>query len=277
LETTPGSEATLRLGIFFGAFAVLALWEGLAPRREGGVAARPRRVANLSLVALNTALARIALPAGAVGVALIGESRGLGLLRNVEVPGVLALVVGVVVLDLAIYFQHRLFHALPLLWRFHRIHHADRAFDLTTGFRFHPIEIAISLAIKVAVLLAFGVSAGAVLVFEVLLSTTALFNHANVAMPRTLDAWLRWIVVTPDMHRVHHSVVVRETNSNFGFNLPWWDRLFGTYRAQPEAGHSGVTIGLPTLQAERPHELRWALAAPFWRGQSESPLRDDSR
>ncbi len=203
---------------------------------------------------LNTAGERLFLPAAAVALALEGERHGWGLLNNLHVPYWAALVATVVVLDLAIYLQHVVFHAVPVLWRVHRMHHVDLDFDVTTGLRFHPIEIGISLLIKLAVVAALGASAVGVLIFEVLLNATSLFNHGNISLPQQIDRWLRWIVVTPDMHRVHHSIVVEETNSNFGFNLPWWDRLLGTYRAQPAAGHETMTIGIK--QFRDPSELR---------------------
>ena len=203
---------------------------------------------------LNTAGERLFLPAAAVALALEGERRGWGLLNNLHVPYWAAVVATVVVLDLAIYLQHVMFHAVPVLWRVHRMHHVDLDFDVTTGLRFQPIEIGISLLIKLAVVAALGASAVGVLIFEVLLNATSLFNHGNISLPQQTDRWLRWLVVTPDMHRVHHSIVMQETNSNFGFNLPWWDRLLGTYRAQPAAGHESMTIGIE--QFRDPSELR---------------------
>ena len=177
-----------------------------------------------------------------------------------------------VVLDLVIYLQHVLFHAVPALWRLHRMHHADLEFDVTTGTRFHPIEIVLSMLIKLTVIGALGAPALSVLIFEVLLNATAMFNHSNVQLPAPVDCILRWLVVTPDMHRVHHSVVVRETNSNFGFNLPWWDRLFGTYRAQPEAGHEGMTIGVKEIRDPAEQRLDRMLTQPFRKGDSAYAL-----
>jgi sterol desaturase/sphingolipid hydroxylase (fatty acid hydroxylase superfamily) len=201
-------------------------------------------------------------------MALVAEARGWGLFHTFDVPYPLALGASVILLDLSIYLQHVLFHAVPILWRLHRMHHADLEFDVTTGVRFHPIEILLSMAIKFGVVAALGTPAAAVLAFEVLLNATSMFNHGNVRLPGRFDRVLRWIVVTPEMHRVHHSILTRETNSNFGFNLPWWDMLLGTYRAQPEAGHQAMTIGIP--QFRDPDELRLdrMLAQPF---------RDDAR
>jgi sterol desaturase/sphingolipid hydroxylase (fatty acid hydroxylase superfamily) len=244
----------IRLGFFLGIFALMALWEVAAPRRPQALGRWTRWPANLGIVVLNTVLLRVLLPAGAVGLALLGEARGWGLLNNVALPRWAVIVASVVVLDLAIYLQHVMFHAVPLFWRLHRMHHADLEFDVTTGARFHPIEILLSMGIKLAVIAALGASAVGVLIFEIVLNGTSMFNHGNVRIAAPLDRVLRWFVVTPDMHRVHHSIDPAETNSNFGFNLPWWDRLFGTYRAQPAAGHQAMTIGIE--QFREPRELR---------------------
>ena len=206
------------------------------------------------MVVLDTALVRLLFPTTAVGLALLAETRGWGLLNGLSVSAWLAIPLSVIVLDLAIYLQHVLFHAVPALWRLHRMHHADLEFDVTTGTRFHPIEILISMAIKLGVIGALGAPAMSVLIFEVLLNAVSMFNHGNVRIPTALDRALRWIVVTPDMHRVHHSIERRETDSNFGFNLAWWDRMFGTYRDQPIDGHTGMTIGIE--QFRDPAELR---------------------
>jgi sterol desaturase/sphingolipid hydroxylase (fatty acid hydroxylase superfamily)/uncharacterized membrane protein YdjX (TVP38/TMEM64 family) len=242
------------MGAFAAVLLAMVLWEVLAPRR---VLAHPRSrrwPANLGIVVLNTLLLRLALPVAAVGLAAVAADRGWGLLNQVDVPGWLAFIVAVVALDLLIYLQHVLFHAVPALWRLHRMHHADLDFDVTTGARFHPVEVMVSAGIKLGAVAVLGPSAAAVLVFEVLLNATAMFNHGNVRVPAPVERWLRWLVVTPDMHRVHHSVLPRETNRNFGFALPWWDRLFGTYLAQPAAGHEGMSIGLG--QFRDPVELR---------------------
>lgn len=206
------------------------------------------------MVVGGTLLIRLMLPAAAVGAAMTAEARDWGILGLVDLPPWVEIVVALVLLDLAIYAQHVLFHAVPSLWRLHRVHHADLEFDVTTGLRFHPIEIAASMLIKLAAVVAIGAPALGVLIFEVILNATAMFSHSNVGLPPGIDRVLRRVIVTPDMHRVHHSIAVRETNSNFGFNLPWWDRLFGTYRAQPAAGHKAMTIGLP--QFRDPAELR---------------------
>ncbi len=266
-ESILDTEPAIRLGAFLGIFVVMAVWEALAPRRGRSFSRWVRWPSNLGIVAVNTLLLRILIPTAAVGLAMTGEARGLGLLNALTLPTWLAVVLAVVLLDLAIYLQHVMFHAVPALWRLHRMHHADLDFDVTTGARFHPIEILLSMALKLGVVAALGAPALAVLVFEVLLNATSMFNHANARLPQGLDRVLRWFIVTPDMHRVHHSVVPHETNSNFGFNLPWWDRLLGTYRAQPAAGHTGMTIGLETFREPRELRLDRLLLQPF-RGEA---------
>lgn len=259
----PINEATLRLGTFFGVFLAMAVWEAAAPRRARAFSRLTRWPSNLVIVALNTALVRLLLPTTAVGLALLGAGRGWGLLNNLPVPPWAAIVASVVLLDAAIYLQHVMFHAVPALWRLHRMHHADLDFDVTTGARFHPIEIILSMLIKFGVVAALGAAPLGVLIFEVVLNATSMFNHGNVRIPVPLDRVLRLLVVTPDMHRVHHSILVDETNSNFGFNLPWWDRLLGTYRAQPAAGHDGMTIGIEQFRASRELWLDRMLVQPF--------------
>src|SRR5215471_214937 len=261
-------EPLVRLAAFAGVFGVMAVWELLTPRRRPATGRNWRWPNNLGVLAVDVVLVRILLPITAVGLALFAEAHGFGLLNLIALPRWASIIISVVILDLAMYLQHVLFHAVPALWRLHRMHHADLEFDVTTGVRFHPVEILLSTAIKLAVVAALGTPAAAVLIFEVLLNATSMFNHGNVRLAARIDRVLRWIVVTAEMHRVHHSVVPRETNSNFGFNLPWWDRLFGTYRAQPTAGHEGMTIGI--AQFRDPAELRLdrMLIQPF---------RDDDR
>lgn len=256
-------EPALRLGAFAAVFFAMALWEAAAARRPRSYSRLRRWPGNLAIVALNTALLRVLLPATAVSLAALGTQRGWGLLNNLALPAWIALAASVVLLDAAIYLQHVMFHAVPALWRVHRMHHADLDFDVTTGARFHPIEIVLSMLIKFGAVAALGTPASGVLVFEVLLNATSMFNHGNVRIPLWLDRWLRWLVVTPDMHRVHHSIVVNETNSNFGFNLPWWDRLLGTYRAQPAAGHLAMTIGIDQFRDARELLLDRMLTQPF--------------
>jgi sterol desaturase/sphingolipid hydroxylase (fatty acid hydroxylase superfamily) len=257
-------EATIRLGAFFGIFVLMAIWEWRAPRRVLTVSKALRWGSNLGLVALNTVLLRLIFPVAAVGLAATAAAQGWGLLNHYPVSPWLAVPLAVIALDLAIWAQHVFFHAVPALWRLHRVHHADLDYDLTTGARFHPIEILLSMLIKFAVILVLGPPVVAVILFEIILNGMAMFNHGNVGLPNRLDRWLRWVFVTPDMHRVHHSVEDDETNSNFGFNLSWWDRLFGTYREAPRAGHLGMTIGIEGHRDPREVDaLPGMLALPF--------------
>jgi len=256
-------EAAIRLSAFITIFTAMALWEAGVPRRARSYSRLKRWPSNLMIVALNTVFVRVLLPATAVSLALVGERRGWGLLNNLPVPAWMTVVASVVLLDAAIYLQHVMFHAVPALWRVHRMHHADLDFDVTTGARFHPIEIILSMLIKFGAVVALGAPALSVLVFEVLLNATSMFNHGNVRLPVEFDRYLRWLLVTPDMHRVHHSIVVNETNSNFGFNLPWWDRLLGTYRDQPAAGHQGMTIGIEQFREARELLIDRMLSQPF--------------
>ncbi len=238
------NELAIRLGFFFGVFALIALWELKAPRRRLTVPKIQRWANNLGLVFLNSFLLRLLFPAAAVGVAVFAQRQGWGLLNYYELPAAWAVFVTVVVMDLVIYLQHVMVHAIPMLWRLHRVHHADLDYDVTTGARFHPLEIILSMLIKFAAILLLGPPLSGVILFEVILNATAMFNHGNIRLPRAVDRPLRWLLVTPDMHRVHHSVEDDETNSNFGFSLSLWDRIFGTYRDQPRAGHEGMVIGI---------------------------------
>lgn len=254
------SEPGIRLSFFCGVLVAMAVWETLAPRRPWTVGRMTRSMSNLGLVLLNSVLLRLLAPLGVVGVAVLAETHGWGLFQNLAVPSWLSVVAGVVLLDLAVYLQHVMLHAIPLFWRLHMVHHADLDFDVTTGVRFHTLEILLSFGIKGAVVLLLGMPPVSVLIFEVLLNATSMFNHGNVRMPAWLDRVLRCFVVTPEMHRVHHSVIVQETNSNFGFNLPWWDFMLGTYRAQPAEGHTGMTIGLSQFRDPiRADWLHWML------------------
>jgi len=265
-------EPYIRLAAFAGVFAAMAFWECLGPRRKQGIGRAWRWPNNLGVVVVDTLLVRVLFPTTAVGLALVAEAGGFGLFNAVALPAWFAVLASVVILDFAIYLQHVLFHAVPALWRLHRMHHADLEFDVTTGLRFHPIEILLSMVIKLAVVAALGAPAVAVLIFEVLLNATSMFNHSNVRIPLGFDRILRWLVVTPDMHRVHHSILLRETNSNFGFNLPWWDRLFGTYRAQPAAGHDAMIIGIEQFRDPRELGLDRMLIQPFRSDAGRYPL-----
>ncbi|CBV43192.1 sterol desaturase family protein [Halomonas elongata] len=276
IDTILMHEPAIRLGVFTGVLAAMALWEIAAPRRPQHYSRRQRWPHNLMIVALDTLAVRLVFPLAAVGAAHVAAERGWGLFNTLASPGWLAVVVSFVALDMAIYFQHRLFHAVPWFWRLHRMHHADLEFDVTTGLRFHPLEILLSMVIKLAAVTALGAPVLAVLIFEVVLNATSMFNHGNVRLPGWLDRHLRRFVVTPEMHRVHHSIIPRETDSNFGFNLPWWDHLFGTYRAQPAAGHLGMTIGLEAFRNARALRLDRLLIQPFVdtsRHESESKPR----
>ena len=265
-------EIPIRLAAFAGVLVLMAAWEMIAPRRQQAAERPLRWSSNLGIVLVDTLLVRILVPTTAVGVALLAEQEGWGLFHAFAVPGLLAVVVCVILLDLVIYLQHVLFHAVPALWRVHRMHHADLAFDVTTGVRFHPVEILLSMLIKLAVVAALGAPALAVLIFEVLLNATSMFNHGNVRLAERVDRILRFIVVTPDMHRVHHSADAPETNSNFGFNLPWWDRMFGTYRAQPKAGHDAIRIGIEQFRDRSELRLDRMLLQPFREGVGNYPV-----
>lgn len=271
-ETLLSYEAAIRLSFFFGVFAAMAAWELIAPRRALSQSKAVRWYANLGIVVLNTVIARIVFPLAPVAVAVVAAERGWGVFNIADVAPGLAIVAAVVILDFAIYLQHVMVHAVPMLWRLHRMHHADLDFDVTTGARFHPVEIILSVAIKMVVIVLIGAPPAAVLIFEVVLNATSMFNHSNVNLPLGLDRVLRLFVVTPDMHRVHHSVLPHETNSNFGFNLPWWDRLFGTYRDQPEQGHDAMTIGIDLFRDPGELHLHKMVVQPFMGKPGEYPI-----
>lgn len=256
-------EPVIRGSVFIAVLLTMVIWEIAAKRRQQSIGRRQRWPANLAIVVLDTMIVRLVFPLAAVGAAFVASARGWGLFNIVETPVWLALVLSVLILDLAIYFQHRLFHAIPWLWRLHRMHHADLEFDVTTGLRFHPLEILISMGIKLVVVTLLGAPAVSVIIFEVILNATSMFNHGNVRLPERLDRRLRLLLITPDMHRVHHSIIRRETDSNFGFSVPWWDRLFGTYIDQPTGGHLRMVIGIE--QFRDPNDLRLGrmLLQPF--------------
>jgi sterol desaturase/sphingolipid hydroxylase (fatty acid hydroxylase superfamily) len=247
-------EPLLRLGSFLAVFTLMALWELASPRRSPQFSRVKRWPHNIGLLLIDVAVLRIVAPGAAIAVAVAGEANGWGMLNAPSLPAWLTIPLAVVFLDLVVYFQHVTFHAVPALWRLHRVHHTDLEFDVTTGTRFHPVEILLSTGLKCAAVAAIGAPAFAVLVFEILLNVTAVFNHSNVRIPLVVDRALRWLVVTPDMHRVHHSVLHNESSSNFGFNAPWWDRMFGTYRAQPANGHEAMIIGVDAFRT--PEDLR---------------------
>ena len=257
-------ELSIRFGFFVVVFGLVALWEVQAPRRKLTVPKGVRWANNLGLVVLNTLILRLLFPAAAVGMAIFAVDHGWGIFNYLDAPVWLAIPASVIVLDLLIYLQHVMVHAIPALWRLHRVHHADLDYDVTTGARFHPIEIILSMLIKFATIAVLGPPVVAVVIFEVVLNTTAMFNHGNLHLPPAVDRILRWVLVTPDMHRVHHSVEDDEANSNFGFSLSWWDRLFGTYRDQPRNGHEGMIIGIHGFRdPKRVDRLPGMLTLPF--------------
>ena len=261
------SELALRLTVFLGLFVLLAALETLLPRRERSMARRGRWITNWGMTLANTLTLRlmaVLLPVLAVGAAVDAERLGIGLFNVTDWPLWLEWMLALFVLDLLIWTQHMLTHKIPFLWRLHRVHHADRDMDVTTAIRFHPVEIALSMLLKIGAIYLLGPAMGAVILFEILLNGCALFNHANIHIPRKVDRWVRLFLVTPDMHRVHHSVLRREHDSNYGFSISLWDRLFGTYRPEPEAGHDGMVVGLE-WQDERPARFLWSLALPFGR------------
>ncbi|MEA2114977.1 MAG: sterol desaturase family protein [Thermodesulfobacteriota bacterium] len=238
------NENLYRIGAAIIVLLIMAGWETVAPKRKLTTGKTRRWTTNLTIIGLDNLLVIFLIPVTVIQVSLAAQASKWGLFNQLDLPPVLTVLLSVLVLDLVIYLQHLMFHAVPLFWRLHMVHHADLDIDVTTGLRFHPVEIILSVFIKIATVAALGPPILAVLIFEILLNATAMFNHGNVALPTNIDRWLRLMVVTPDMHRVHHSVIIRETNSNFGFNFPWWDRLFGTYRPQPVQGHQKMTIGL---------------------------------
>ncbi len=256
-------DLIIRISAFVGIFAAMAVWEMMVPRRQWQTVKAKRWVINLAMVGFNTLFTRTLLASGAFGAAVLAGQREVGFFHQLDWPWWAELIIAMVVLDLVVYFQHVLMHAVPILWRLHMVHHSDLDIDVTTGVRFHPLEIALSMFIKIGAVILIGVSPTAVLIFEVILNATSMFNHSNVCIPVRVDRMLRWIVVTPDMHRVHHSVIPRETNRNFGFNLPWWDRVLGTYLSDPSKGHEHMTIGLE--QYRDPTRLTWLnlVALPF--------------
>lgn len=261
------NHATVRLLAFLCVVSLIALWEVLRPRRVLSVSKAMRWTNNWLISALNSILLPLVFPVLAVGMALIAQDNDWGLLNLLDVPQGIGIVLFILLFDLAIYWQHRIYHRVPWLWRLHRMHHSDPDFDVSTGIRFHPLSIVISMVIKLAVVAALGPPAVAVLLAEIILNLTAMFNHGNIYLPPRVDSVLRLFLVTPDMHRVHHSARIAETDTNFGFNFPWWDRLFGSYRAQPEAGHQRMEIGVKGFQEISEQRLDRLIM---------HPLRDES-
>ena len=256
-------EYLIRFGLFASVLIIMMLWESLAPRRNPVDFMWVRRINNILLVACSTFMVWIFIPVSAVWISMYAKSQDWGLFNIIDMPLAFEILISILLLDLLIYSQHVAFHKIPLLWRLHRVHHTDQDFDTTTGIRFHPLEFILSMGIKMAGILVIGAPMVAVIIFEILLNSSSLFNHGNVGIPAKTDKILRWFIVTPDMHRVHHSVIREETDSNYGFNLSWWDKLFGTYRAQPVSGHIQMKIGLNEFTGARAVKLLWLLVLPF--------------
>ncbi len=272
------SEATVRLAAFVGIFASMALFEQFLPRRERYPARGRRWLTNWGMLIIDSIVLRVVFPAAAVGVALWAETAGVGLFNLVDVPPIVAALIVIVVLDFAVWLEHVVSHHWPLLWRIHKVHHADVDLDVTSALRFHPLEIIVSMVWKGAIVALLGAPAIAVLIFEIILNGMAMFNHSNIKLPLWLDRLIRPLVVTPDMHRIHHSIIERETNTNYGFNLSVWDRLFGVYTVDPVMGQEGMTIGLVEHQNRQPTGLVWSLLLPFRtyeKVMAPDPLMDD--
>jgi len=257
------NELLIRLGVFFGILVVMFLWELIAPRRPLTTSKITRWFSNLGLVLIDSIVVRLVFPTALAGITLLVQQRGWGLFNQFELPYLLKIIFSVLILDFVIYLQHIMFHSVPLFWRLHMVHHTDMDIDVTTGVRFHPVEIILSLGIKMIVVILIGAPLAAALIFEIILNGTSMFNHGNVRYSQNIDSILRLLVVTPEMHRVHHSTIRWETNSNLGFNFPWWDRLFGTYRGQPAKGHLEMTIGLEPYKEPKKLTLPWLLVLPF--------------
>jgi len=271
LDTIYNDEGAWRLSIFVFMLVGLAFWEVISPRRKKIKSTSNqlsshiynRRLNNVLVVVIDTMLVRLLIPLLPVGIAIYASKNSLGLFNLVELPMWLVFPLSLLILDCIIYWQHRLFHMVPMFWRLHRMHHTDIEFDFTTAIRFHPIEIILSILLKLLVIILLGVPAIVVMVFEILLSSSALFNHSNINISTNIDKYLRLFIVTPDMHRVHHSVYQKETDSNFGFNIPWWDRIFGTYCAQPKDGHLDMSIGIELFREEKNSRIDQLLLQPF--------------
>jgi len=277
VETIIEKEALIRLIIFLTVFSVMASWEVLAPCRELSIKKSRRWLNNIGLIVMNSIVLRLIFPAAAVGIALYAEVNVIGLFNHVALPTLVEVVLCVALMDFMIYWQHLISHFVPVIWRFHRMHHVDLDYDLTTGARFHPIELILSMLFKFLVILLIGAPVLAVFIFEVMLNSFAMFNHSNISLPAGVDKWLRWLVVTPDMHRVHHSTIVAEHNSNFGFSLSLWDRIFHTYTEAPAKGHKKMEIGLATIRDPGDCvQLPGMLLLPFWKSEDTAP-DDDNR
>ncbi len=273
INILPKNEITIRLAFFFGALMLFAIWELIAPKRKLMVSKIKRWSSNISIIVINSILIRLLFPAALIGAAYYALQHHYGLFNITQINYTITIITSVIFLDFVIYLQHVMFHAVPLFWRFHRMHHVDLDIDVTTGVRFHPIEILISLFIKFAAVMIIGAPLLAVIIFEILLNTITLFNHSNIQMPRIIDRIIRAVIVTPDMHRVHHSEIPNETNSNFGFNLSIWDRFCGTFEDQPSLGHTNMIIGIKEIREPKYCvNLLGMLILPFIKGKSNYPL-----
>lgn len=275
------SEIWWRLGCFLGVLLAMLVWEQCQPKRQATLPARQRWPANLGIVVVNTLVLRLLIPAGAIGAAVWAQANDIGMFNTLAWPLSVTMLLGFLSLDCAIYWQHRLFHRIPLLWRVHRMHHADTDFDTTTGLRFHPLEIILSMLIKIGIVVAIGIDPTTVLIFEIVLNATSLFNHGNVALPKPLEGPVRALIVTQEMHRIHHSQLPQETNSNYSFNFSIWDRLFGSYTAQAQQGSDGISIGLKDYPANSSStKLGYLLAIPFRQppgdAKSDTPSKGES-
>ncbi|MAZ03614.1 MAG: hypothetical protein CMN56_10785 [Sneathiella sp.] len=265
LDYIASHEPTIRLSFFLGTLGVVGIWQSFAPKRPPSVSTIWRWLNNFGVTFFNTLLLRLLFPFLAVGLAAVAAEKGWGLFNLIHLPIALSILIAIVIQDLVIYWQHVIFHRVSFLWRFHKMHHADVDYDVSTGARFHPVEIILSMLLKLGVVVVLGPPVVAVIIFEILLSSIAMFNHANAGLPAGIDKIARKFIVTPDMHRVHHSVIRSEHNCNYGFNMPWWDYIFRTYQAQPSAGHQRMTIGLEEYQKDRKQSIFWMLALPFRR------------
>ena len=257
------AEAFIRFGFFLGLLLLFSILESIYPRRGRVYPRKFRWPNNLGVLVAGSLVSRVVPALLPFSAALLAAQQQFGLFRMAALPGWAAFVLTILLLDLIIYWQHRLLHTLPLLARIHRMHHTDRDIDATTALRFHPLEIFLSMIIKTAAVWILGAPAPAVLVFEIILNGTAMFNHANLFIPYRVDSELRKVLVTPDMHRIHHSVRTTERNSNYGFALAWWDRLFGSYTAEPADGYEGMGIGIKGYEERRHQLITWMLALPF--------------
>ncbi|WP_051630436.1 sterol desaturase family protein [Afifella pfennigii] len=260
------TEAGIRLLAFLGIFGAMAAFELAAPRRDAHPLKGRRWATNLAILVIDVVSLRVIFPMAAVGAALYAEAQGFGLFREIGMAPLLAGIIAFLLLDLTVWAEHVAFHKIPFLWRVHRVHHADVDVDVTTALRFHPIEILISMVLKAWLVVLLGAPVLAVLVFEIVLNGAAMFNHSNIRLPERVDRALRWVIVTPDMHRIHHSIQRRETDSNYGFNLSFWDRLFRVYTEDPEGGHIAMKLGIAAHQDAAPSRLFWSLLYPFRRG-----------